>query len=137
MFDDNYEWGKYLEFMANDLHPARFTIGVWLLNLGHNLERIKSNDHVAFLESLMFLSAEVGNVEALDVVLTCGRYTNGFEVNRLFSKTKTAAYIAAENGHINCVKVLRRHGALKHYRVKYYGSFSIVDAALTNGYKYA
>ena len=117
-------------------HQIYNTAG-FTLTLGHNLEFLDENYHPLFLECLAMESAKIGNSHALKITLAVADNVSGFEVNRLFHKVKTAAYIAAENGHIECVKILRRYGALKEYKVKYRGCHSIIDAALTNGYKYA
>lgn len=82
------------------------------------------------LSRALFNAAKCGNDDACKILIGMGA-----ETDILITKTHTAVMVAAENGHLDCVKTLRKNKVLMRYKVPYYGIVDAQELAKSNGYK--
>lgn len=82
------------------------------------------------LAKSLYNAAKCGNADACKILIGLGA-----DNDVLINKTHTALMVAAEYGHIDCVKILKKHGAALRYRVAYHGIIDANELASANGYK--
>lgn len=120
-------------FVENYIPMRVYDRAGFLLGLGQLLDIAQVKNANEFIDTsyrvIMHTCAEEGNVEALKVMIAIGADPN------MATDKITPIHAAAENGHIDCVKALRKAGAFTRYKFKYRKPVDIYEVANNAGYK--
>lgn len=142
IIDDRRPWDRAFQILAREIDLRSYEPFWFMTQLGSDLDNLRCDIDGQWLliHNLMYYASENGNESALKIILSISDQCE-FNVNHIFdfgrgNDYRTAAYVASENGHAGCVKLLRSHGAWMRYSIKYKRKmFDIIEVAEQNGYK--